>query len=516
MRPFMDAYDAVAYPGHAYPDTHPDRLATIAHLCGLETFDPATCRVLEIGCGDGANLLSLANALPGAELFGVDRSRAAIGRARRTAGAAGLGNVTFEAADLLDLPDALGSFDAILAHGLLSWVPDSVRTKALAICAASLAPHGVAFLSYLALPGNHSRNIVREILRFHVRTIREPAARVAQARAMLRLLVDANGGSSEQQALVRSIAAELDRADDGVLYHDILADHNAAFLFADIMRLADAHGLHYLAEAEPAAALPFDNAPAHVRAALDGLSGDVLLREQYLDFLRYRSFRQTLLVRDATGRSEPMPDRVRTLHAAARVATADGNVDMRDGTPVRFAVRGGEAELRDGVRKALLGVLGAAWPAVLSFDELHGRVRALAPEPPDAATLEAAVLGAWQRGWLDLWTRPPRHAPSPGERPRANALALHSIGEGMRMVSNLRNETIELTDDFAVAVLGLLDGRRSGADVAEVLAEAVIAGGSTMELEGRPVTDAGEIRSLLTDRIGDVLNELAANALLEA
>ena len=34
----------------------------------------------------------------------------------------GLSNVDLQAADIMDLPDAFGSFDYIIAHGLYSWV----------------------------------------------------------------------------------------------------------------------------------------------------------------------------------------------------------------------------------------------------------------------------------------------------------------------------------------------------------------------------------------------------------
>ena len=61
MAPTPTAYDEFAYPGQVFPQTHPDRLATIATLLGLEPAPPTEqFRVLEVGCGDGGNLLALA------------------------------------------------------------------------------------------------------------------------------------------------------------------------------------------------------------------------------------------------------------------------------------------------------------------------------------------------------------------------------------------------------------------------------------------------------------------------
>ena len=66
-------YDAVLYPARAFIQTHPDRLATLATLYGVPHAARA-CRVLELGCGDGGNLLPMAAALPGATFVGIDNA----------------------------------------------------------------------------------------------------------------------------------------------------------------------------------------------------------------------------------------------------------------------------------------------------------------------------------------------------------------------------------------------------------------------------------------------------------
>ena len=54
------AYEDVAYVGRPNPWSHPGRLAAIATLFGLALPDSGGARVLEVGCGDGANLLPMA------------------------------------------------------------------------------------------------------------------------------------------------------------------------------------------------------------------------------------------------------------------------------------------------------------------------------------------------------------------------------------------------------------------------------------------------------------------------
>ena len=54
------AYDDVPYDTEANADTHPSSIATLAHLSGLAAAPPSTARVLEIGCGNGENLIAAA------------------------------------------------------------------------------------------------------------------------------------------------------------------------------------------------------------------------------------------------------------------------------------------------------------------------------------------------------------------------------------------------------------------------------------------------------------------------
>jgi cyclopropane fatty-acyl-phospholipid synthase-like methyltransferase len=142
----LTAYDQVPYPGHPFAQAHPDRLATVATLFGLRPADPAACRVLELGCGDGGNLVPMALALPDSAFCGVDLSPSAIDRAQALSDELGLVNVDLRAADLAALPD-VGAFDYVIAHGVYSWIAPPARDALLAACRERLAPGGVAYVS---------------------------------------------------------------------------------------------------------------------------------------------------------------------------------------------------------------------------------------------------------------------------------------------------------------------------------------------------------------------------------
>src|SRR5262245_22460675 len=138
------SYDTVPYAGAPFATLHPGFLATRAALFGMTPAPPSSCRVLELGCGMGNNLLPLAVALPGASFLGVDLSPAQIAMGRQAAEQLGLANVELRAASILELPGDLGTFDYILCHGVYSWVPPAAQEAILALCGRCLAPQGVA------------------------------------------------------------------------------------------------------------------------------------------------------------------------------------------------------------------------------------------------------------------------------------------------------------------------------------------------------------------------------------
>jgi SAM-dependent methyltransferase len=256
-------YDAVPYRTFPRRQTHPDRLAAVGSLFGMNPAPVAKCRVLEIGCGNGGNLIPLAYYLPQSRFFGIDLARTAINAARRVAKDLKLANLELRSVDLRALDTSDGRFDYILAHGIYSWVPEEVRDRLLAICHARLAPNGVAFISYNAFPGRYRRYALREMLLWETRGIKDPKKRLAAARKF----------------------RETAGIPDDVLFHDDLAPVNQPVWCHEFAAHAARHGLQYLGEVDPHEM--FDE-----NGRLQDLEG-----EQRLDFRKQRSFRQTLLCR---------------------------------------------------------------------------------------------------------------------------------------------------------------------------------------------------------------------------
>src|SRR5262245_28858455 len=120
------AYDDVPYPSLPSRRTHPAHLAAIGRLRGLAPPPVRRCRVLELGCAAGGNLLPMAADLPDSTFVGVDVSARQVEAGQRALGQLGLTNIELRRLNLLEAGDELGTFDYILCHGVYSWVPRPV------------------------------------------------------------------------------------------------------------------------------------------------------------------------------------------------------------------------------------------------------------------------------------------------------------------------------------------------------------------------------------------------------
>lgn len=469
-------YDAVAYPGHAFYHTHPARLATIAHLHGMSPALPSAMRVLELGCGRGSNLIPMAAQYPGSSFVGIDLSGRAIAHANEGAAALGLGNIAFHHRDIMAVTDELGRFDYIIVHGVYSWVPEPVRERIAALFDELLAPQGVAYVSYNALPGCRLRDLARDIMLFETRDIADPQERVRVARASLKAFAEASDPETFHGTALRMRLAQLDQTPDNVLYHDDLNPGARAFALHEVLEVAARNGLQFLAEASFPNQFGAAKGPAQAMLAQIPVE-DAVRREQSLDLLIGRAFRATLLCRAG------IPLRRRLGSDALRPYRLAANVRLAAASEGEEHVPGVDRfEFDEGVRlsvdlhlcKAALRLLGAAWPASLSWDDLVARACGQVRDElgPDRAheigRLEEALLAIFKAGLLEATLEPPPLTTAIGERPVASPVARWQACTANE-VTDLRHHMVALDGVMVRKFVCLLDGSRdAGALLAEM------------------------------------------------
>jgi SAM-dependent methyltransferase len=437
------AYDLIPYSSHPMAQTHPDRLAALAILFGMEPAPVARCRVLEIGCGDGANLIPMALSLPESGFTGIDLARAPIEKANAITQALCAGNCRFHQLDLMDLTQDFGEFDYIIAHGVYSWVPAAVREKLLAVCRANLARNGVAYVSYNTYPGCRLREITRDMMRYHTREAAGPESKLIRARELIERMAAAESPSGALREELRAVQSR----EDYVLFHDDLAEINHPVYFHEFVEHALKHGLQFLSEAQFSSMQEDAFSPAAADTVRALAAGDRIRKQQYLDFLKCRRFRQTLLCRaEIVLQDPPEPGRVAKLWAAS-AAQASGE---------EFRVPGGAAMHTNlPAAQAVMHRLIRSWPGAVSFQELLGSA-------PDREFLQDLLLRTYASGLVELHAAPPPFAVGVSERPRAFSLArFHAAARAE--IPTLRHSTVEIKDELARRLICLLDGTRDRA-----------------------------------------------------
>lgn len=501
--PSPNPYDRIAYRTLPMPQTHPDRLATIALLHGMAPRPVDQCRVLELGCGDGSNLIPMAYGLPGSEFVGVDLAATAVTSGAAAISALGLRNVVLHHLDVMDVSDAFGTFDYIIAPGLYSWVPEPVRDRILGICEAHLARHGVAFVSYNTYPGCHLRQAVWQILQFHVEGMTDPGERIAQARALAHFMADCpQADGSDGAVLGNEMRAVLDHS-PGLLFHDDLAVTNDPVYFRQFASHARRHRLQFLAEANVHEMQPQAYPPEIARKVWHLANESVVQKEQYLDFLRNRRFRQTLLCReDVTLDRLLQPEVLRGLHFGfpARPFVERPDVDS-PGVVVEFRGRGDSTLSTDHpIAKAAMLHLGQVWPRLVGFDDLLRAIGRSGASAADVGALRDILLAAYTGGLVELRTHAPHFALGPGPRPIASPVARLQLEHGP-FVASLRHTSVCIEDDLGRQLLRLMDGTRTAEMLRHDLAAHVSAQASSVQVSAadvdRKIVEAARLALLI-------------------
>jgi SAM-dependent methyltransferase len=117
-----------------------DQAGTLVDLLHHDTAYPRGSRVLEAGCGVGAQTITLAQHSPEARFTSVDVSSVSLAEARRRIQGAGVTNVEFRQADIFALPFDAESFDHVFVCFVLEHLSRPI--EALLILKRLLRPGG--------------------------------------------------------------------------------------------------------------------------------------------------------------------------------------------------------------------------------------------------------------------------------------------------------------------------------------------------------------------------------------
>jgi len=535
-----NSYDTLPYPRLSHKDTHPDRLSTLASLLGLTSPPVERSKILEIGCASGGNIIPMAQTLPGSKFVGIDLSERQIQEGQADIQSLGMKNVSLHKLDILDIDTNFGVFDYIIAHGIYSWVPPGVRDKLLAVCSENLAADGIAFVSYNVYPGWHSIDAIRQMMLYHTRLDTDLIVQATRAKELLDFLTQSIPEDSNYGVMLRAhndyLSHELawnPELNKSLLIHDHLSEYNDPVYFYRFAEHASSHGLQYLCDAELHTDFLSGFQPENAEKLLK-MSHDLVELEQYMDFVRNRRFRRSLLVHDNREIDRQLKvERIFNLWIGSFTKPETFSFTLHADSPVKFQGHDGAVlTLSNPLSKAALLILANIWPEYMSFQSLVVEAQALLssqnshsslPEgvlasgkvtPDQVSSLAADLLKAYiySDSLVEVHSSAPPFTMKIGERPLASAWTRNESITSNR-VTNLRHERVDL-DIYEIHLLRLLDGTR---DLAAILADikASVKAGEFVIREGEePITNLQYQMDVVAAVLDSKLQQLARAALL--
>ena len=505
------------------PRTQPEHLAAIGAMRGMRPCPVGESKVLEIGCGDGSNLIPLAERYPKSQFLGIDASEQHLAAAEASARAMGLDNIAFSRRSLAALDSAGGPYDYVIASGIYSWVGAEGRDRLLAACRENLAPDGIAYVNYNVRPGWQVHDLVRSMMRYQARWAQTVPQRLEAGRTLLSFLSSTlPAGDGGYGSLLRATVDPILEQPDSVLLHDYLNGVSHAVYFTQFVDHARRHELQVLGDAATGVRVSDFLTPS-VELGLTEAFPDSDDREQFRDVLRGKAHRQSLLCRSEIELAPGLaPQGIRGTYLEAQLTPLDAGVPVNSPAPNTFTAADGTnvtASLPS--IKAALAHLGSIWPNYVSFDELIKTVRAGLEasedrsESPDdeAERIRNNLLQCCTSGIIHLHGAPQSFVAEVSEHPTAGPVARYQTAHDS-IVTNRKHLRVRL-NPFDRHVLTLLDGTRNFEGLFDFLAQMTETGQVQMVEQGQPVPEDRQAEFLRRE-LSASLERLAANALLIA
>lgn len=288
----------MAYTRHHHATLDPARAILVAERAGLV---PPTIRyACELGFGQGLSLAIHASASD-TEWWGVDVLPEHVEFARSLIdGPLARERLVCASFEQFDAREDLPRFDFIALHGVWSWISPQNRERIVAFIDRRLAPGGIVYLGYNALPGWGSALSLRELLVASAShdssvTLEE---RIEAALSFAAQVIAADPRILDSQPHFERQWREIRSKKKSYLAHEYFNRDWHPMHFSQIAAELTPLGLSYLGQADFSDSYDQWRLSEAQRALLSGID-DPLLREMTRDVILDRRFRRDYWVRSA-------------------------------------------------------------------------------------------------------------------------------------------------------------------------------------------------------------------------
>jgi methyltransferase-like protein len=518
------SYDEIPYESHPFPQTHPERLATIGRLFGMSPAPVTQCRVLELGCGNGGNLIPMAYSLPESQFVGVDLSKQHAERGWEGIRDLGLRNIRIEHASVTEIDESWGTFDYIICHGVYSWVANEVQEKILSISSKNLKPQGIAYISYNTYPGWHLRGMIRHMMLYHALQFKDTSNRIKQARALIDFLEQSVSSDKPVSPLLKDEIKVIRESKDWYLFHEHMEEFNVPLYFHQFVERAEKHDMQYLGEAEFATMMT-SGFPQEVSDTLNRISRDIIRVEQYMDFLRYRYFRRTLLCH----KEQPLERNLKTLEMqgfliSSAAKPSSDPVNLSPGVKESFRLpSGANIETEFPITKAAFLVLKEQWPRAIEMSALFEKAKreiegmGFHKKENDGElrrVLFVDLLHCYSLNLVEFHTWQGNFTNEILPYPKTSRLSQYFLSK-RGVTVNQRHMPVHL-DPVSIRLVPVLDGTRNQDELMDYLMTSVDEGKLILKREKIPLNEKGQFHQALKEAMEGAFVKLSTSAMLVA
>jgi SAM-dependent methyltransferase len=283
---------SVQYEAGFFRELVPSFLSFVALTRSLDApgGDDRAFRYLELGCGRGISANVIAAANPHVELTAIDFDPGHIARARSIARKAALSNVTFVESSFENAAnEALGTFDIIALHGVLSWVSPANRAAIVRICERSLNAGGLLYASYNVHPGWNKMQPVRELFRqiAGLRPNDPPGTQIQECFRLAKELQQLGVQHFDHETM--ELLQEFEKDSTSYLFHELMNCHWEIMTLPQVLSEFEAAKVSYVSTVALKDALDDINLTVEQRKLLEGYP-DREFAQTLRDFMTHTRF----------------------------------------------------------------------------------------------------------------------------------------------------------------------------------------------------------------------------------
>jgi methyltransferase-like protein len=349
-------------------------------------------------------------------------------------------------------------------------------------------------------------------------------SKIKQAKALLEFLSKSVQGDKNPYGMFLQSELEiLKKQNDGYFFHEFLEENNFPVYFHEFNSAANRHGLKYLGDSDVRTMSTRDLTPEAQQLLTKTPS--MIETEQYMDFLRNRMFRTSLIVHDNKNPIYNLNSAaIVNFNVTSTLTPAEQNMDLHSANPAQFITHDGTTiGTTEPLMKAALLCLYEFSPNSMTTAEIiEGACKKLGSKPP-VATEEIAKVTAQigqtlitaytslPAGSLELTTRQINRSSLISSKPRAFKLAQIQAGT-IGMVTNPRHQMIRL-GDFEKVLLPMLDGKTTITEIINNFKDLVNTNKITVKDNGIQA-DATRVGEIVQQQVENALQTLAKNGML--